>query len=462
MKEKQKKQFKMPHLMAMIVGLILIMSLLTYVIPAGQFATDPVTGKIDGNAFSLLGYQTPVNPWEALQYISTGIVNSGLIISTLLATGGLTGIILATKRMDNVIDYAIYKLSDKGIDILVPVLTLVFCVYGTFSGGDWCVAMVPIGCMIAQKLNCDPVLGGAFILIGCMAGGIFSPTGPMLAQMTMDVPVYSGFGMRMLLDLPAYAITMFWMWSYAKKVAKDPTKSAMGNTEWLNTNYDSTQLKEVKLDKRDVICTALYFAQPVTSVICTTMLGYTVGVIPALCVIFGFLIGIVHGYSIDDTCQKFANGVAGMAFVSFIIGCANAMSLVMGNGNIIHTIVYVACLPLRNAGAGFAAVGMAIVITLINIVIPSASAKVAILCPIIAPMCDALGVHRQMGATAFKVGDAVTNMISPTLGMLVGGLEVAGVPYNKWLKWIMPYILIMLAYGYVVLYILGAVGWTGL
>ena len=88
--------------------------------------------------------------------------------------------------------------------------------------------MVPIGCMIAKKLNCDPILGGAFILIGCMVGGIFSPTGPMLAQLTMDVPVYSGFGMRMLLDIPAYLITMFWMWRYAKKVAADPTKSAMG------------------------------------------------------------------------------------------------------------------------------------------------------------------------------------------------------------------------------------------
>lgn len=255
---KEKKKFKMPHLMAMIVGLILIMSLLTYIIPAGQFAADPVTGKIDGNAFSFLGYQTPVNPWQALLYIAQGIANSGSIIATLLATGGLTGIILATKRMDNVIDWAIYKLSGKGIDVLVPLLTLVFCVYGTFSGGDWCVAMVPIGCMIAKKLNCDPMLGGAFVLIGCMVGGIFSPTAPMLVQLTMDVPVYSGFAMRMLLDIPVYAMTMFWMWRYAKKVAKDPTKSAMGNTDWMNTDYSGVGVKEVSLDKRDVILSLIH------------------------------------------------------------------------------------------------------------------------------------------------------------------------------------------------------------
>ena len=457
----KKKRFTMPHLLAMIVGLILIMSILTYIVPAGQFAIDPATGKIDGSQFNFLGYQTPVNPWAALQYISQGITNSGMIISTVMASGGLTGIILSSKRLDNVIDYAIYKLSDKGIDILVPMLTLVFCIYGTFSGGDWCIAMVPIGCMIAKKLNCDPILGGAFILIGCMVGGIFSPTGPMLAQLTMDVPVYSGFGMRMLLDIPVYLITMFWMWRYAKKIAADPTKSAMGNTEWLEKEYDNVTIKKVKLTQRDIWCTILYFSQPLTSVILMTRLGYSVQVIPALCIIFGLLIGIVHGYSINETCAKFAAGVSGMAFVSFIIGMANCMSLVMSNGNIIHTIVWAACLPLRNLGVGLAAVGIAIVVTLINILIPSASAKVAILCPIIGPMCDALSIHRQIGATAFKVGDAVTNMISPTLGMLVGGLEVAGVPYNKWLKWIMPFIIIMLLYGYVMLFVLGQIGWTG-
>ena len=102
------------------------------------------------------------------------------------------------------------------------------------------------------------------------------------------------------------------------------------------------------------------------------------------------------------------------------------------------------------------------VVTLINLIIPSASAKVAILCPIIAPMCDALGINRQIGVTAFKYGDSITNVVSPVLGMLVGGLEVAKIPFDKYVKWIMPLVLILLVYAYATLYFLGAIGWTGL
>ena len=75
---KEKKRFKMPHLMVMVVGLILIMSALTYILPAGQFAVDPVTGKIDGSNFSFLGYQTPVSPWQALLCPSRGLPGSRL------------------------------------------------------------------------------------------------------------------------------------------------------------------------------------------------------------------------------------------------------------------------------------------------------------------------------------------------------------------------------------------------
>ena len=89
----------------------------------------------------------------AMLYIKDGIVNSGTIIATLFVAGGLTGVVLATKSIDNLVDYSIYRLQDKGLDVLIPLLTLVFLLFGTFSGGDCVIAMVPIGLMIARKLR---------------------------------------------------------------------------------------------------------------------------------------------------------------------------------------------------------------------------------------------------------------------------------------------------------------------
>ncbi|MBS5633154.1 MAG: YfcC family protein [Clostridiales bacterium] len=464
MKEEKKKAFKMPHLMVIIFCLIFFMSAMTYIIPAGQFATDPQTGQLIGSEFHFLGYQTPVSPWQAILYIKDGIVNSGTIIATLFAAGGLTGVVLATKSIDNLIDYAIYRLQNKGLDILIPLLTLVFLLFGTFSGGDYVIAMVPIGLMIAKKLKVDPIVGFSVVIVAIVLGGTSSPTNVMLPQMMMEVPLYSGFGMRLLLNIPVYIIVILYIWKYAKKVAANPASSALGLSGWQNElDADGQEaMKTAALKTQDILVTLVYFVHPIIIVILTTKMGYGQEALPAVMILTAFAIGLIRRFDLDAICDLFAKGCAGMAFVSFIIGCANAMSLVMGNGNILHTIVWALCLPLQQLGPSLAAIGIAIVVTLINLIIPSASAKVAILCPIIAPMCDALGINRQIGVTAFKYGDSITNVVSPVLGMLVGGLEVAKIPFDKYVKWIMPLVLILLVYAYATLYFLGAIGWTGL
>lgn len=96
---KKKSKLKMPHLLFLMLGLILLMSLLTYIVPAGQFATDPETGALIGDEFHLLGHQTPVNIWQALNYILPGFMNSSYVISLLLISGGCVGVIMGTGRL---------------------------------------------------------------------------------------------------------------------------------------------------------------------------------------------------------------------------------------------------------------------------------------------------------------------------------------------------------------------------
>lgn len=464
MSETKKKKRSMPHLMLVILILLLVMSLLTYIVPAGQFATDPETGKLIGTEFSYLGYQTPVNPWQALCLIMQGIVNSGKIIATLFAMGGVTQIALGSKAIDHCIDAAIYKLQDKGVDVLIPVLSLVFCVFGCFAAGDYIIAMVPIGLMIARKLKLDPLIGFSLIIVTMMMACASSPTQVMLPQLMMDVPIYSGFGLRMVMEIPIWIITTLYIWRYARKVHKDPHNSVLPVEDWYNDleQQEGSVVAETRLDARSIWITVLYFVQPIVVVFFTTKLGYGQEVLPAICIINSFVMGWIAGWNGNKICSEFAKGVSGMAFVCLIIGIANSMSLVMSQGNILHTIVYTFCLPLRNVGAGLAAIGISVVVTLINLLIPSASAKVAILCPIIQPMCDALSIPMQIGVSAFKFGDAVTNLVCPVHGTLLGGLEMAKVPFDKYIKWVMPLVLIILAYCYIGLYFMGTAGWTGL
>ena len=161
---KAKKTFRMPHLLYLMLGMILFMSVMTYVIPAGAFATDPETGALIGAQFELLGRQTPVNPYEALLMLLPGLQASSYVIAMLLSSGGAIYVILQTKALDNMIDYAIYKLQDKGINVLLPAAYVAFCFLGAFGGGDHVIALIPVGLMFAKKLRLDPIIAIALTL----------------------------------------------------------------------------------------------------------------------------------------------------------------------------------------------------------------------------------------------------------------------------------------------------------
>ena len=106
-----------------------------------------------------------------------------------------------------------------------------------------------------------------------------------------------------------------------------------------------------------------------------------------------------------------------------------------------------------------AVVGMNIVISLINLFIPSASAKAAILVPIVTPLCETLGVTLQVGVQSFLYGDKLTNIISPVLGTTVAGLAMCRIDFSKWAKWVLPKLLLLACICWASLIILNAVGW---
>ena len=102
------------------------------------------------------------------------------------------------------------------------------------------------------------------------------------------------------------------------------------------------------------------------------------------------------------------------------------------------------------------------VITLINFLIPSMSAKAAILIPIVKPMCEALSLTAQVGVQAFQIGDQFTNALTPISGFILGACTMAGVSFDKYFKFAIRVVAPLWAISLVVLYVLSSIGWTGL
>ncbi len=464
-KTKQKKAFKMPHLFWIMMSLLLITSLATYIVPAGQFATDPETGKILGDQFAFLGYQTPVSPVAMFMSILEGLTSSALIGYSVMIGGASVGVVMATGAFDEFLDWAIYKLKDKDDTIIVMVMFALMVYLGAFGGSDALIAIVPVGVMFAKKLNLDPICAMGVSTYATLIGFGTGPTKQTTTQMLMGARIYGTFG-TMFISMNIFMLVgMYFIVSYAKKIKKDPTKSIMWDRGWRpdNKDVDTSSLKETKLTGRTIAIMCVYMGQYVIMVgypLITGDTSITFQMMIALGILTAIICGIIGGFSADKIGNEFAKGLSSMAFVAFVIGLAKVMSIVMTNGNILHTIVYWVTKPLLGLPLAVSSIGMTWVISVINLLIPSASSKAAILVPILQPIAETLGMIPELAVQAFQYGDGFTNIVSPFLGWTVGSLATAGVPFDKWLKWALPKVLAFMALASVIMFCLTTFGWV--
>lgn len=464
--KKEKKKFRLPHLMWILMGLVMIMSLLTYVIPAGEFGVTE-SGAIDGSNFSYLGTQSPVSPLRALFLMQDGLVGSAIIIMVVLVGGASIGVILATGAIDNFLNWATYKLQNKGQNTLIIIMMVMMVYLGGFGGGDFLIALIPMGLVFAKKLKLDPIMAIAVTTFATMVGFGTGPNKLLIPQSLMDVPVYSGFGVRFIIMNVYMVIAIVYVMWYVNRIKKDPSKSAMGNTEWLTSIEESGEavIRESKISWRDIAIMIIFFGQYVLivyySIFVAKVWTETYNFMVAAQTVAAIASGLIGKLSWDKIGDEYAKGLAGMAFVGFIIGMARVVSLVMGEGKILHTIVYTMTRPLMGLDRGLSAIGLTGVIALINPIIPSASSKAAILMPIIKPITEVLGMNPQIAVQAFQFGDGFTNIVSPALGWTVGSCAAAGVPFQKWFKWALPIVVIMILVSFVGIYFLNAIGWIG-
>jgi len=168
-----------------------------------------------------------------------------------------------------------------------------------------------------------------------------------------------------------------------------------------------------------------------------------------------FVLGILSGISINksanDITKLFLEGVKDIMSAALVVGLAGGIIVILTDGKIVDTIMNGLAGTMEGMGKKASLGIMYGIQTFLNIIIPSGSAKAALTMPIMAPFSDLIGISRQATVLAFQFGDGFTNMITPTSGVLIGALGIAKVPYEKWFKWVLPLILILIVVGYLLL-----------
>ncbi|MEO1985925.1 MAG: hypothetical protein ABGX47_04615 [Martelella sp.] len=81
--------------------------------------------------------------------------------------------------------------------------------------------------------------------------------------------------------------------------------------------------------------------------------------------------------------------------------------------------------------------------TAMSFLVPSSSGLAVLSMPILAPLADFAGVGRDLVVTAYQSANGLVNLINPTFAVVIGGLAIGRVPYERWLLFIWPLLLIL-------------------
>ena len=182
-----------------------------------------------------------------------------------------------------------------------------------------------------------------------------------------------------------------------------------------------------------------------------TAFKWYIAEISALFLAMGIISGVIAGYSANRIAEEFLSGAKDILSAALIVGLASGIIIILQDGHILDSILHGLETSLGDSGKTSSLGLMYGLQTLINLLIPSATAKAAVTIPVLAPFCDMIGLSRQTMVLAFQFGDGFTNMLTPTSGVLIAALGMAKVPYSQWVKWIWKYILILILAGFVLL-----------
>ena len=471
-KKIMKKKFTFPDVFALMFIIALVAMVLTWILPAGSFEriTENNLTKVVPGSYHLIE-SSPQTPWDVLCCIYQGFVNGAGTIFMICFAG--SAIYMAEES--RVLSSAFISLSRKlkGKE-LITIAVVMFALGLANAAGVFAnigPALIPIGIYIAHALGGDNFLGFMMIYCGLMAGfstGFANPSVVGLAQTYAEIPMLSGISVRAIICVMNILYIYLATTIYYKRIQKDHTRSlnyvaGMNRDQVLGmSSFDSSQTHGEVMTTRQKVTLCVFAAGVVACIVCTILFRFGAKQIAAFFLGIAILTGFASGFSINEISRKFIDGIKPVLGASFVIGFANAVSLLLNAGGVMDTIVNAFSKPLMSMGAVLGAGFMVIFNILVNILIPSAAGQAAIVMPLMVPLADLAGITRQVCVQAYQFGDGLCNLLTPLNAPMMGSLALVGVSYPKYIKYFIKYLLIQFAIAAIVTMVLQTIGWTGL
>ena len=390
-----------------------------------------------------------------LNYVFEGLVTGDRtgtavgIVALILVVGGSFGIIMRTGAVDAGI-YAFINTS-KGLErAALPLLFFVFSLGGaTFGMAEECIpfAMVMVPFVIA--LGYDSIVAVTVTFVASQVGNAvswMSPFSVAIAQGIAGIPVLSGTSFRLPMWFIVTALSAAYMMIYAEKIRKHPESSVVYESDKFfrdRMNETTEEEKEFKLGHKLILLEML--AVLVWIVWGVTQEGYYIPEIASQFFVMGFVAGVtaiifkLNGMTINEMAASFQSGVKDLAGTAVVVGMAKGILLVLGGSDAtepsaLNTILHYIGESVHGIPAFFGAEIMYVFQSCFNLAVTSNSGQAALTMPIMAPLSDVLGIHRQIAVLAYQMGAGFVDAFTPVSAALIGVLGVAHIDWATWAK----------------------------
>lgn len=501
----KKRSFQFPSAVTTLALVTILVWIGALLIPAGRYQTAPDGSPIPGTyqqvdsplSFGEKVQQlvlAPVNGTYGLQNPETEVVDTETVgrmfgqigvIVFIMSIGAFISVSFATRSLEVAIGALANRLRSRGWLLIAAVMVL-FSLLGTTMGFSVeTLGFYALFIPLLAALGYDRMTTSAMIIVGALTGVMASTVNPFsigVAAGEAGVSIGDGIGLRLVLWVVLTAMSVAWVLRYAARIKRDPSTSLVGwddpdedeastgdvMAEHLEHEHDDAPHRLTGTQRWVLAITILAFGLMIFSVIpWSSIFGGSTGPadaylthdtsatpfwfelnwwFPQLAMLFvlaSVLVGIVARMGEKETVRLISAGASDMMSPALVVLLAGGVSVIMTNTQTLDTILH----SMEQLVGGTSAGGFAVITVVINallaVVIPSSSGHAALAMPLLSPLADFAGVSRPTTITAWIAGHGLSLLWSPTSVVVVGGLAIAKVRYDRYLRFIWPLLLAM-------------------
>lgn len=458
--EKEKKfKLHMPHVLTLIFFLIIVVAVLTWILPSGEFERtimETSTGErsvaVDGTYHTtekILEDGTDLRQGisQILMAPGRGIQLAIEVLAFVFIIGGVFQIMAKTNALNMGIQKIVKKLGKKEI-LIIPILMLLFGLGGsTFGMSDELVPFYLLIMPVMFAMGYDSMTTFMTVCLSATVGYAASTINPFSVLVAQGIAGIQGnpqLVFRMIQWVIMMAVVIAFVTWRAMKIKKDPEKSITYQDDIAKKKEMASEIDfDQDITFRQKLVLATFVIGMVLVVVGLVKFGWYMNELSMCFFGMGILMGIFGGLNEKGIAEEFITGVKDIAFAAMVIGFCSGIMVIAQDGMIIDTILNALSNMIANSNNAMFVGVMYVVQTILTLLVPSSSGLAALSMPVMAPLCDLHGVNPEAAVTVLQYANQLTNLMSPVAGTTVAGLAICRISFGQWWKTIWKVFLIM-------------------